>query len=99
MESELPFRTPAACFHGGEFFTAVGEEFDALDRRERIINADVLDAWFPPSPRVTAALQAHLPWLLKTSPPTACEGLVRVIAPSAGRPNRRAFCPAPVLRI
>lgn len=80
----FPFRTPAPCFHGGEFFTAVGEEFDALDRREKIINADVLDAWFPPSPKVTAALQTHLPWLLRTSPPTGCEGLVRVIAQTRG---------------
>src|SRR5206468_2656531 len=38
------------------------------------------DDWFPPSPRVIAALQEHLPWLLRTSPPAACEGLVRTIA-------------------
>ncbi|MGA2242172.1 MAG: histidinol-phosphate transaminase [Verrucomicrobiota bacterium] len=90
VETELdwklsyPFRTPAGCFHGGEFFTAVGEEFDALERSESVINADVLDAWFPPSPGITAALQKHLPWLLKTSPPTGCEGLVRVIAQARG---------------
>ena len=82
----FPYRTPVACFHGGEFFTAVGEEFDALERREEIINADVLDAWFPPSPKVTATLSEHLPWLLRTSPPTGCEGLVRVIAHTRGVP-------------
>ena len=82
----FPFRTPAACFHGGAFFSAVGEEFDDLDRREKIINADVLDAWFPPSPKVINALNGHLPWLLKTSPPTSCEGLVRVIAEARGVP-------------
>ena len=76
----FPFRKPAACFHGGAFFSALGEKFDALERSNSIINADVLDAWFPPSPRVVEALQTHLPWLLKTSPPTACEGLVEVIA-------------------
>lgn len=81
-----PYRTPATCFHGGAFFTAIGEEFDTLDHRLRIINADVLDAWFPPSPNVLASLQAHLPWLLRTSPPTACAGLIRTIARVRGVP-------------
>src|SRR5262249_38231390 len=52
--------------------------------RHRIINADVLDAWFPPSPRVIKALQEALPWLLRTSPPTGCEGMVRAIARARG---------------
>jgi histidinol-phosphate/aromatic aminotransferase/cobyric acid decarboxylase-like protein len=77
---DVPFRKPAACFHGGAFFDAIGAEFEHLERRHRIINADVLDAWFPPSPRVLAALQQDLPWLLRTSPPTSCEGMVRAIA-------------------
>jgi len=76
----LPFRAPEPCFHGGAFFSAVGEEFDRLSEKDRIINADVLDAWFSPSPRVVSALQEHLPWLLKTSPPTGCEGMIRTIA-------------------
>jgi histidinol-phosphate/aromatic aminotransferase/cobyric acid decarboxylase-like protein/GNAT superfamily N-acetyltransferase len=76
----FPFRQPAPCFHGGAFFDAIGPEFDHLERRHEIINADVLDAWFPPSPNVIAALTEDLPWLLRTSPPTQCEGLTRVIA-------------------
>ena len=76
----FPFRQPAPCFHGGAFFTAIGDEFESLERSRAIINADVLDAWFPPAPGVIAALQEHLPWLLRTSPPTHCEGLVRTIA-------------------
>jgi histidinol-phosphate/aromatic aminotransferase/cobyric acid decarboxylase-like protein/GNAT superfamily N-acetyltransferase len=76
----IPFRQPAPCFHGGASFTAIGDEFDSLERSRSIINADVLDAWFPPSPNVIAALQEHLPWLLRTSPPTGCEGLARTIA-------------------
>jgi histidinol-phosphate/aromatic aminotransferase/cobyric acid decarboxylase-like protein len=79
-----PFRKPAACFHGGAFFDAVGPRFDSLERRRAIINADVLDAWFPPSPKALAALQEHLPWLLRTSPPTACEGLIETIAAARG---------------
>jgi histidinol-phosphate/aromatic aminotransferase/cobyric acid decarboxylase-like protein len=79
---EMPFHKPAACFHGGAFFDAIGADFDHLERRNEIINADVLDAWFPPSPRVMAALQEDLPWLLRTSPPTNCAGLIRAIARS-----------------
>jgi len=80
----FPFRKPAPCFHGGAFFDAIGPKFDALDHHRHIINADVLDAWFPPSPKVLAALQEHLPWLLRTSPPTGCEGLIETIAHARG---------------
>ena len=80
----FPFRKPSSCFHGGAFFSAIGAGFEDLKRREHIINADVLDAWFPPSPRVLSALQEHLPWLLSTSPPTNCEGLVERIARARG---------------
>ncbi|HEY4984954.1 MAG TPA: histidinol-phosphate transaminase [Verrucomicrobiae bacterium] len=72
------------CYHGCAFFDAIGVEFDHLERRHEIINADVLDAWFPPSPKVIAALEEDLPWLLRTSPPTNCEGLARVIARMRG---------------
>ena len=77
---DIAFRQPAACFHGGTFFRAIGEQFDALERRHKVINADVLDAWFPPSPKVLAALHENLSWLLHTSPPTDSSGLIEVIA-------------------
>lgn len=77
---EVPFWPAAACEHGGAFFNAIGDEFDTLERREEIINADVLDAWYPPAPGVSAALQEHLPWLLRTSPPAGGEGMLRAIA-------------------
>jgi histidinol-phosphate/aromatic aminotransferase/cobyric acid decarboxylase-like protein len=79
---QLPIRYAAtpACYHGGAFFEAVGEEFGSLEKLRTIISADVLDAWFPPSPRVLRALEEHLPWLVRTSPPTSCAGLVRTIA-------------------
>lgn len=80
----FPFRQPAACFHGGAFFAAIGDKFDALERRHEIINADVLDAWFPPAPGVLDTLEDHLPWLLRTSPPTDCAGLIATIAATRG---------------
>ena len=80
----FPFRRPASCFHGGAFFDAVGDRFETLERRESIINADVLDAWFPPAPGVIETLTDHLPWLLRTSPPTDGAGLIRTIAEQRG---------------
>jgi len=52
---DFPFQKPAACFHGGAFFQAIGPGFESLERSQEIINADVLDAWFPPSPGVISA--------------------------------------------
>src|SRR5262245_47690410 len=72
------------CYHGGAFFSAIGPEFNHLERRHSIIAADVLDAWFPPSPKVIAALTEDLPWLLRTSPPTHGEGMARAIARARG---------------
>ena len=80
-EIGVAFNTPSPCYHGGKFFEAVGDEFNSLERLgTTVIAADVLDAWFPPSPKAVAALQHHLPQLLRTSPPTGCEGLVRTVA-------------------
>jgi histidinol-phosphate/aromatic aminotransferase/cobyric acid decarboxylase-like protein/GNAT superfamily N-acetyltransferase len=80
----VPFHKPAECFHGGAFFEAIGDGFEHLDRSSAVINADVLDAWFPPSPHVISALNEYLPWLLRTSPPVGCEGMIRTIARTRG---------------
>lgn len=80
----VSFRTGDACYHGGAFFDAIGDEFESLSRRHEVINADVLDAWFDPAPAVVAAISKHLPWALKTSPPTGCEGMRRVLARARG---------------
>jgi histidinol-phosphate/aromatic aminotransferase/cobyric acid decarboxylase-like protein len=77
---------PAKVVHGGAFFEAIGTDFRSLERHEHVVVADVLDAWFDPSPRVLAALRAHLPFLLRTSPPSDAGGLVREIARTRGLP-------------
>lgn len=81
---EIPFRPPAECYHGGAFFEAIGNTFETLDQRNTIINADVLDAWFPPCPEALKALHEHLGWLARTSPPNHAEGLAHVIAKARG---------------
>lgn len=75
---------PKKAFHGGAFFGAIGESLRSLERADDVISADVLDAWYDPSPRVISALADHLPWLIKTSPPTHGEGLREVIAEQRG---------------
>lgn len=69
-----------ACYHGGAFFSAVGETFRTLAQSRTVINADVLDAWFDPAPAVLESLREYLPWISKTSPPTQCGGLIQTIA-------------------
>jgi histidinol-phosphate/aromatic aminotransferase/cobyric acid decarboxylase-like protein len=88
----IPFFPLAPCFHGGAFFEAIGERFDSLEKARSIINADVLDAWFPPSPKVLSALNANLDWILRTSPPTNASGLVNVIREARGI-SRREILP------
>src|SRR4051794_6064484 len=78
--------TAVHCYHGGAFWDTIGEELDDLARGSDIINADVLDAWFDPAPNVLHQLSKHLPFAIRTSPPTNAEGLAQVIARSRGVP-------------
>lgn len=78
------FRRPAECYHGGAFFDAIGDQFEDLSRRQNIINADVLDAWFPPAPSAQQVLHEQLAWLMRTSPPTRADGLAQIIAKVRG---------------
>jgi histidinol-phosphate/aromatic aminotransferase/cobyric acid decarboxylase-like protein/N-acyl-L-homoserine lactone synthetase len=80
----IDVRADDGCYHGGASFDAIGDEFDDLARASSIINADVLDAWFAPAPSVVQALASQLPFALRTSPPTGCEGMRRVIARTRG---------------
>lgn len=80
----IAFHRPLECYHGGAFFDSIGDEFDDLRKREGVISADVLDAWYPPTPTAQTALQEHLEWIMRTSPPTHAEGLRRIIAQTRG---------------
>jgi len=73
-------RPRPSCYHGGAFFSAIGDTFDTLDRKNTVINADVLDAWFDPAPAILNKLTEHLGFAVRTSPPTHAEGLQRTIA-------------------
>lgn len=85
----IAFHPPASCYHGGAFFDAIGDRFDSLERIDDVIAADVLDAWFPPSPSAVAAVRDTLEWQMRTSPPTHATGLVETIAHARGvRPEQ-----------
>jgi len=71
-------------FHGGKFWRAIGQKFDNLKSVDKVISADVLDAWFDPAPDITSAINSSLPFLIKTSPPTDSEGLISAIAQHRG---------------
>lgn len=71
-------------YHGGAFFDSIGTSFSSLENADTIINADVLDAWFPPSPKVIEKLQKYTEFIVKTSPPTHADGLIKTIATTRG---------------
>ncbi len=83
---DIPFDEPVGCYHGGSSFGAIGDGMTDLDRAGEVISADVLDAWYPPAPSVIEAVGAHLPFILRTSPPADCVGLLRAIATARGVP-------------
>ena len=62
----------AQAFHGGAFFDAIGVDFRTLERSREVISADVLDAWYDPSPLVVDTLREHLPFFCcaRRLPPT-----------------------------
>jgi len=78
-------------FHGGAFFEEIGEDFASLGNLSRVVNADVLDAWYDPSPRVLDKISSYLPWLIKTSPPTHGDGLLSVISEVRGIPRENVL--------
>ena len=86
----LPHRM-GTCYHGGAFWDVIGDELTHLERRDEVIAADVLDAWFDPAPGVIDAVAACLPFALRASPPTNARGMERVIA------RHRAIGPDSVL--
>lgn len=83
----ISFLKEDSCYHGGASFGAIGDEFDSLERIDAVINADVLDSWFDPAPGVVEKLFQHLPWALKTSPPTQSEGMCRMVSRARNVPE------------
>ena len=86
---DVPPPRQVAAVHGGESMRAIGGDLTALDRHHEVVPADVLDAWFPPAPGVSAALRSDLDWIIRTSPPIDADGLVQAISRSRGIDPRR----------
>ena len=96
VQWQLPFAFHPAmhCVHGGAFWEVLGDEFTDLSRATEVVNADVLDAWFAPAPEVIAALRQNLLVLVRSSPPTHAEGMVRAISRARVIPDA-CVLPAP----
>ena len=93
LETDLTWKLDAAfwprpdgCEHGGASFSAIGTDFQTLHRRDEVVAADVLDAWFSPAPAVLATLTENPSWIARTSPPTDADGLVAAIASARALP-------------
>lgn len=67
-------------YHGVFFWNKIGDGFNCLSSRKKVINADVLDAPFPPDPKIRKMLKRDMDWLIRTSPPTHSEGLKQTIS-------------------
>jgi histidinol-phosphate/aromatic aminotransferase/cobyric acid decarboxylase-like protein len=80
----LPFAPEDRRVSSADSIAAIGDRFEGLDRATGIISADVLDAWFPPSPRAVDAITRHLGWLLRAAPPADGTGLRATIAETRG---------------
>ena len=55
-------------------------QFTSSFEGKGVINADVLDAWFPPSPLVIERLKVYSNYWQNMSPPTCAEGLIEAIS-------------------
>ncbi|WP_033343134.1 histidinol-phosphate aminotransferase family protein [Catenuloplanes japonicus] len=81
-----PAREHDGCEHGGASFRAIGTDLSGVHRRDSVVTADVLDAWFDPAPDVVTALTTDAGWLARTSPPVASDGVQHEVAFRRGVP-------------
>jgi histidinol-phosphate/aromatic aminotransferase/cobyric acid decarboxylase-like protein len=83
-----PYSAGRACYHGGASIKLLGCDVAKVEAQTQVINADVLDAWFPPAPGVESLLKTHLSWMVRTSPPTNAQEIQAKIAAVRGLPGR-----------
>jgi histidinol-phosphate/aromatic aminotransferase/cobyric acid decarboxylase-like protein len=83
---------PQPCFHGGAAYRWIGEDFEDIACAQEVIDADVLDAWFEPSPNAIQALRERLPWAIRCSPPVVPSGVQKAIARAAEVPESNLVC-------
>jgi len=82
------------CFHGGALYSIIGDDFQNIQQVDSTIDADVLDAWFSPSPKAIEALNSRLAWSLRCSPPVVPRGVERAISAATGIPLESLLCGA-----
>jgi len=75
---------PSTADHGGSVFAKTIPDKTGLAEFRKLINADVLDAWYDPSPNVIRAVSDSIGWMCRTSPPTFSAGLTHVLEEARG---------------
>ena len=80
------------CFHGGASYKWIGKRFENISNKGDVIDADVLDAWFDPSPKALQILRDNLAWSLRCSPPAVPAGVESAIAEVIGVPQPSIIC-------
>jgi histidinol-phosphate/aromatic aminotransferase/cobyric acid decarboxylase-like protein len=73
--------------HGGGQYDLIGHDLSSLERRDGVVPADVLDAWFDPAPGVVRRLESEAAWMCRTSPPAHPHGVEASIAEAYGIPS------------
>jgi histidinol-phosphate/aromatic aminotransferase/cobyric acid decarboxylase-like protein len=79
----VPTEPPPGIPHGGASHAALGVS-PSRGLRAEVITADVLDAWFAPSPAVESALTSDPKFQAASSPPTYADELRRAIGAARG---------------
>lgn len=82
------------CFHGGALYSFIGDDFQNLEQLDSVIDADVLDAWFSPSPNAIELLNSRLAWSLRCSPPVSPMGIERMLGLHCEIPSESILCGA-----
>lgn len=56
------------CFHGGKIYDLIGYDFAKLHDTNRVLSADVLDAWYDPAPEISEFIAQNINYICRASP-------------------------------
>lgn len=77
---DFPAVAETECYHGGASIESMGCTPANVHDQMDVINADVLDAWYPPCPAAVELISEYGSWMTRTSPPTRANALEETIA-------------------
>uniref|UniRef100_A0A6C0DQ67 N-acetyltransferase domain-containing protein n=1 Tax=viral metagenome TaxID=1070528 RepID=A0A6C0DQ67_9ZZZZ len=81
----IPVQLVSQSVHGGEGLDTSKD----ITTIPNVLIADVLDAWFPPSPKIKEAVGEHFDFFTRSSPSTNCTQLIQTIRSSREIPDEK----------